>query len=288
MDDANFHLGCDSAVRISPEDLTGPFGYLFEWADHPDYPQVKVGSCELAGRPHRVLRDVRRCHSPHRRHQAVRADLARGRPIEPAVHRLRVAHPRRLQSREPERIAGAPGPEHPRSSAASRSHVLTRNEGLKPASGAVTVRAATAASGYPRSGPVMRVKAWWNSSVAGSMSCARPPARQPIDAADRAAITTTTSSVGSAGARSRSRSLRLRLGLSGSPRCTDTLMSTTRWRSSETAENVWVPRLGSAALRDGPSASGARQAITLLSAVNLARPAHCEDGWSFVLTISED
>jgi hypothetical protein len=48
MDDADYHLGCDSVVRISPGDLTGPFSYLFEWADHPDYPQVKVGTCELA------------------------------------------------------------------------------------------------------------------------------------------------------------------------------------------------------------------------------------------------
>jgi hypothetical protein len=46
--DADFHLGCDSIVRVSPEDLTGPFGYLFEWGDHLDYPQVKVGTCELA------------------------------------------------------------------------------------------------------------------------------------------------------------------------------------------------------------------------------------------------
>lgn len=46
--DSDYHLGCDSLVRITPEDLTGPFSYLFEWADHPDVLQVKVGSCELA------------------------------------------------------------------------------------------------------------------------------------------------------------------------------------------------------------------------------------------------
>jgi hypothetical protein len=48
MASADFHLGCDSLVRITPEVLNGPFGYLFEWSEHPSYPQVKVGSCELA------------------------------------------------------------------------------------------------------------------------------------------------------------------------------------------------------------------------------------------------
>jgi hypothetical protein len=46
--DSDYHSGCDSLVRITPEDLTGPFNYLFEWADHPDVPEAKVGSCELA------------------------------------------------------------------------------------------------------------------------------------------------------------------------------------------------------------------------------------------------
>ena len=46
--DSDYHLGCDSVVRIVPDDLTGPFSYLFEWSDHPDYARVKVGSCELA------------------------------------------------------------------------------------------------------------------------------------------------------------------------------------------------------------------------------------------------
>jgi hypothetical protein len=35
-------------VRITPDDLIGPFSYLFEWADHPNVPQVKVGSCDPA------------------------------------------------------------------------------------------------------------------------------------------------------------------------------------------------------------------------------------------------
>jgi hypothetical protein len=48
MTSADFHLGCDSLVRITAEDINGLFGYLFEWSEDPNYPDMKVGSCELA------------------------------------------------------------------------------------------------------------------------------------------------------------------------------------------------------------------------------------------------
>jgi hypothetical protein len=51
IDHADYHAQCGSYVRISVEDLNGPFGHALEEIEHPAsavYPGVYVGACELA------------------------------------------------------------------------------------------------------------------------------------------------------------------------------------------------------------------------------------------------
>lgn len=57
MSTVDYHAQCDSLVRLSREDLTGPMGYVWEFEEnfHPAsavYPGVKVEDCErAAGHP---------------------------------------------------------------------------------------------------------------------------------------------------------------------------------------------------------------------------------------------
>jgi hypothetical protein len=55
-------------------------------------------------------------------------------------------------------------------------------------------RAATAASGYPRSGSVMRAKAWWNSTVAVSMNSS-PPRNSQKPSVDQSLVSLATAVV---------------------------------------------------------------------------------------------
>jgi hypothetical protein len=116
MTDADYHLGCDSLVRITPEDIKGPFGYVFEWSKHPSYPEVPVASCELAAD------HMGRCEmfvdttsaDAGKAHPAL-ADLAPHQPVQSAGHRLRIVHrPCELRRRESERLPLHPAGRAPR------------------------------------------------------------------------------------------------------------------------------------------------------------------------------